>query len=186
MPATGCSARMAAVRSLALALLASALLAFWHAAPARAVQMADQTWSNPVRYCRAVGTIDAPDARYTGPAVPEWMTRSLMRALHAPHDAPVSVFRHAAWRCLDGAVMACSFGANIACDQKADASHTPSVGARNFCARSPDATVVPAYAAGRATIYEWRCAGGEPVIARQVLQVDAGGFPAQFWYRVAP
>jgi hypothetical protein len=28
---------------------------------------------DPVAYCQAVGTIDAPDAKYKGPAVPDWM-----------------------------------------------------------------------------------------------------------------
>jgi hypothetical protein len=46
--------------------------------------------------------------------------------------------------------------------------------------------VVPAYAAGRATIFEWRCAAGDAVIARQVLDVDAAGFPSAYWYRVKP
>jgi hypothetical protein len=143
-------------------------------------------WNDPVAYCRAQGTIDAPDARYVGPAVPDWMARALMRALHAPADAPLSAFRHAAWRCLDGAVLACGFGANIPCDQKADASHTASVGARRYCAQNRAADVVPAYAAGRATIFEWRCAAGDPVIVRQVLDVDAAGYPSAFWHRVAP
>jgi hypothetical protein len=46
--------------------------------------------------------------------------------------------------------------------------------------------VVPAYAAGRATVFEWRCAGGEPVIARQVLDVDPTGYASAYWHLVVP
>jgi hypothetical protein len=150
------------------------------------VRRAEAAWSDPVAYCRAVGTIDAPDASYNGPAVPDWMVRALMRIANAPSGTPQSAFRHAAWRCLDGRVLACSFGANIPCDEKADASRAPSRGATRFCAHHKDSVVVPAYAAGRATVFEWRCAAGDPVIARQVLNVDARGFASAFWHPVAP
>ncbi len=174
MPATGCSARTGAVLSRLV------LLACLVAVPA----LAAPRWTDPVAYCRAVGTIDAPDARYAGPAVPDWMARALMRATHAPASAPVSVFRHAAWRCLDGAVLACSFGANIPCDEKADTGRTPPDGAVRYCADNRDAAVVPAYAAGRATIFDWRCTDGAPQIVRQVVDVDARGYAAAFWHRV--
>jgi hypothetical protein len=177
MPATGCSAPTGAVRRLAPLLAVAITLG---------AGRAEAAWTDPVAYCRAVRTIDKPDTQYTGPAVPDWMARALMRAVHAPPSAPLSVFRHAAWRCADGAVLACSYGANIPCDQKADASHTAPVGAKRFCAENHTADVVPAYATGHATIFEWRCAGGEPVIARQVLQVDPTGYPAAFWYHVTP
>jgi hypothetical protein len=170
---------MGAARSLPL-------LACLAIAPVLAPSRAQAAWTDPVAYCRAVGTIDAPDAQYTGPTVPDWMARSLMHAVHAPASAPIATFRHSAWRCLDGAVLACATGANIPCDQKAETSHTAAIGARRFCKQNRDAEVVPAYAAGRATIFEWRCAKGEPVIARQVLEVDAAGYPSAFWYRVAP
>jgi hypothetical protein len=180
MRATGCSARTVAVRSRLL------LLACLAAASALGAARAEAAWNDPAPYCRATGTIDAPDARYTGPAMPDWIARALMRAVHAPPDAPLAVFRHAAWRCLDGAVLACAYGANIPCDQKADPSHTPTIGAKRYCAQNRASNVVPAFAAGRATIFEWRCAGGEPVIARQILDVDAAGYPSAFWHRVAP
>jgi hypothetical protein len=151
-----------------------------------AARAADMGWKDPATYCQAVGTIDAPDARYIGPAVPDWIARALLRAAHASADAPMSFFRHAKWRCVDGGVLACSYGANIPCDEKADASRAPSAGAKRYCAERPKAGVVPAYATGRATVFEWRCAGGDPVIARQVLDVDPTGYPSAFWHRVVP
>jgi len=170
---------MGAARNIVLL----ACLAF---APIVAAHCAAASWDDPVAYCRAIGTIDAPDARYVGPAVPDWVVRALMRAIHAPAKAPIAAFSHAAWRCLDGEVLACTTGANIPCDRKADTSHAASVGAERFCKQNRNAEVVPSYAVGRATIFEWRCAAGAPVIARQVLDVDAAGFPSAFWYRVAP
>ena len=49
-------------------LLLAPLLLFPLIAPAAAGSFKD-----PVAYCRAVGTIDKPDARYQGPKLPDWM-----------------------------------------------------------------------------------------------------------------
>jgi hypothetical protein len=40
-------------------------------------------------YCACVGTIDAPDARYTGPAMPAAVAHGLRAALVLPADAPM-------------------------------------------------------------------------------------------------
>jgi hypothetical protein len=144
------------------------------------------TFADPAAYCAAVGTIDKPDARYTGAAVPEWIAQALMRATNAPADSSPAFFEHAAWRCDHGKVLACSYGANIPCDSKADASRVPGPGAKEFCRENPGADVVPAVATGHATIFEWRCKGKRPVIARQVLKVDRRGFPSAFWHVVTP
>ena len=146
---------------------------------------ASATFDDPARYCAAVGTIDRPDQRYTGEAVPEWMARALKEAAHAPTGTPLAEFKRAAWRCADGQVLACLYGANIPCDEKADTRPVPSPGALRFCERNPAADVVPAYAAGRATIFEWRCGSGRPVIVRQALHPDAQGFAREFWSTVS-
>ncbi|HLI13916.1 MAG TPA: hypothetical protein VKY65_20165 [Alphaproteobacteria bacterium] len=143
-------------------------------------------FDDPVAYCRAVGTIDKPDSRYDGPPVPAWLARALRRASHAAATAPLGLFDHAVWRCAHGHVLACTYGANIPCDSKADTSRWPAPGAVNFCRDSPEAEVVPAAATGHATVYEWRCHHGKPKIVRQVLRVDREGYPAAFWYRVTP
>src|SRR5262249_52562554 len=72
-----------------------------------------RTYDDPVAYCAAVGTIDAPDARYVGPAVPDGMARALTRGTRAPPAAPDRFFRNAIRRCADGSVLACTFGANL-------------------------------------------------------------------------
>src|SRR5690349_24746869 len=98
-----------------------------------------ETYTDPAAYCAVVGTIDRPDSRYTGEKVPDWLAEALKRATGAPADAPLAVFKRAAWRCAGGGVMACSYGANIPCDEKADTRRTPSDGAVNFCRSQPGA-----------------------------------------------
>jgi ABC-type phosphate transport system substrate-binding protein len=58
------------VLSLTL-LLIVVCLAGCGAAAAPADTSAPKAYADPFAYCAAVGTIDAPDASFTGPAVPE-------------------------------------------------------------------------------------------------------------------
>jgi hypothetical protein len=67
-----------------------------------------QSFSDPVAYCRAIGTIDKPDARYNGPKLPLWMATKL-------HLDP-SQGNLMEWRCAGGAVLACLYDANIPCN----------------------------------------------------------------------
>jgi hypothetical protein len=144
-------------------------------------------FGDPFAYCEAVGTIDAPDARYTGAAMPEVIVKGLMKAFNAPPDAPLEFFaRGSFWRCMGGKVYACSVGANIPCESKADTRTTPNEGMTNWCSANPDTDGIPAAAAGRETVYEWNCKGGQPQIVRQVLSPDARGFISAFWYVISP
>ena len=172
--------RLAAILALAIA----TGLAF-RAAPAAALT-ATGRYDDPMAYCATIGTIDRPDSRYRGPKVPGWMAEALRRASGGAASAPPEIFERARWRCAEGKVLACLYGANIPCDEKADARRRPSAGARRFCRDEPDAAVVPAYAAGRRTIYEWRCRAGRPAIVRKVETVDRQGYARRFWYEVAP
>jgi hypothetical protein len=38
---------------------------------------ADPAFADAAPYCLAIGNADAPDARYTGPKVPDWMVAAL-------------------------------------------------------------------------------------------------------------
>src|ERR1700677_1930340 len=78
---------------------------------------AQKTYSDPSAYCKAVGTIDKPDARYTGPKLPAWMADKL----HLQPDQGKMM----EWRCANKAVVACLYGANIPCGSKAKTSHKP-------------------------------------------------------------
>src|SRR5262245_13157192 len=84
-------------------------------------------YDDPFAYCAAVGNVDAPDARYAGPVMPVAIAEGLRRAFRAPADAPLEMFtRSSFWRCMDGKVYACSVGANLPCQARADTDRTPS------------------------------------------------------------
>jgi len=164
-----------------LALVLSALVQL--AGPA----LADERFADPFAYCAAVGTIDAPDGRYTGPKVPDAVAQGLKRAMGVSADAPDEPFaRNSLWRCMGGKVYACTIGANLPCSEKADASRAPGRALLDYCRQNSGADVVPMVVTGRATVFEWRCDGGTPAIARQVAQADAEGYLAGIWYEIRP
>jgi putative hemolysin len=143
-------------------------------------------YSDPFAYCAAVGTIDAPDAAYTGPQVPDSVALGLREALNAP-DTPLEILQNgSSWRCMDGEVYACFVGANLPCQAKADTDRTPTQEMIEFCQQTPDSDFIPAAVTGRETVFEWRCSDGAPEIVRQVFQPDAQGFLSDFWYKIGP
>jgi hypothetical protein len=74
---------------------------------------------DPFAYCAAVGSIGTPDARYTGPAMPDAVARGLKAALALPADAPSApLVRSSIWRCMNGKVYACTVGANLPCAER--------------------------------------------------------------------
>jgi hypothetical protein len=167
-----------------VAAVVPALLAGTLAAPGAT---AEQRFNDPFAYCAAVGTIDAPDARYAGPSMPEAIARGLKAALGLPDGAPLEPLRaHSIWRCMAGKAYACTFGANLPCGEKADASRSPTSAMTAFCRDEPDADGIPMVVAGRATVYAWRCAQGAPAIERQMARPDASGYLANIWYEIGP
>jgi hypothetical protein len=149
--------------------------------------VAPRRFANPFAYCAAVGTIDAPDDRYTGPPMPQAIARGLKRAFGAPESAPLTPFlENSFWRCMGGKVYACNVGANLPCQGKADISRTPNAGMLDFCKENPDTDFIPAVATGRETVYAWQCTNGAPTITREVVQPDARGFLKNIWYEIPP
>ena len=156
--------------ALAVAALATA------AAPAR-------TWSEPAGYCRAVRTVDRPDRRYVGPKDTPWMRRPFYpEGDRAPDGRPWPV----AWRCMNGEVKACAFGANAPCDSKAAVSRVPVADAREYCRENTDTPDIPAAATGHETIYAWSCRGGRAVAGKVVLPVDRRGYQKAYWRTASP
>jgi hypothetical protein len=144
-------------------------------------------FTDPFAYCAAVGTIDAPDSRYTGPKVPAAVARGLLQTFGAPATASLEPFLHNTfWRCMDRVVYACTVGANLPCQQRADMSRKPTESMTNFCRNNPQAEVIPAVITGRATVYEWACANGSPEVVRQFTHPDAQGFLSNIWYAISP
>ena len=144
------------------------------------------TFSDPFAYCQAIGTIDAPDARYTGEKVPASVAKGLQKAMGLAPDAPLDfLVRSSFWRCMNGKVYGCSVGANIPCEGKADMSKTPNQGMTDWCKQNPNDQGIPAAAAGRETVYTWKCVSGTPQVDKQVVNPDERGFIAEFWYALS-
>ncbi len=140
-------------------------------------QAAAVTYSDPFAYCAATGNADTPGAAYIGAKVPDSVAGGLKAAVGAPTDAPLDDFRRGAfWRCMNGKVYACTVGANLPCQSKADVNRAPSLPVRKYCRNNPNAEFIPAYVTGRDTIFEWRCRGGETEIVKQIATPDPRGW----------
>ncbi len=150
-------------------------------APATQSQPA-ATYSEPVAYCAAVGTINAPDARYTGPKMPDAVVQGMIKQGIVSADAPPQFQQNAVWRCMNNSVWFCHFGANLPCQEKADTSQAPTAAMSDFCKANPAAENIPAAVTGRATVYSWKCQNGKPEVVKQLFKVDPQGYLADFWY----
>lgn len=164
------------LRQLAFAIALGATLAWSGLASAT-----DDPW----RYCRAVKTIDAVDARYVGEMVPARLVAAMRGTFGFGGEMPDEQVRAGTqWRCMGGAVWACYVGANLPCGATVDLRRVPSEGSLDWCRKEPEADSLPAVVTGRATAYTWRCRGGRPVVIRQVWRADARGFHVGIWRRV--
>ena len=172
-------------RHRAFAWIAGAMGVVALAAPARA---ADASFQDPWSYCKAIGTIDKPDARYAGPAFPEPIAKALQEKFKAkPHNGTIAEYqKNSFWRCMDGKVFACTIGANIPCQEKADTSETPTPGMVDYCKTNPFEDFIPAFVSGRATVYLWSCTDGKPKIVRELTKPDAAGYLGNAWYEIPP
>jgi hypothetical protein len=145
------------------------------------------SYSDPFSYCAAVGTIDTPDSRYSGPAVPDAIAQGLKTASGASADAPLEMFKNGSfWRCMGGKVYACFVGANLPCDSKANTDQTPFSAEADYCKNNPNSDFIPAVVTGHDTIYAWRCNNDTPTIDKQVFHVDSQGYIQEIWYQIPP
>jgi hypothetical protein len=136
-----------------------------------------QKFTDPVPYCRAVGTIDKPDARYTGPKLPLWMAEKL--------NLKPDQSKMMEWRCANGAVLACLYGANIPCGSKAATTQKPTQPIIDYCRQNPDSQFVPMVVTGHETTVSWACHGPRPAVIR-ASPVDAQGYAKEYWHEVSP
>jgi hypothetical protein len=159
------------------------------AALAAPVHAADKPFTDAASYCQATGNADAPDARYAGPAVPDWMVPALYSKdeIKAQKKAKVDPARAIVWRCMGGKIWACVQGNSPICGM-ANQEMAPTKAMREFCAGQPNAEVIPLSVIGHdhPMIYDWSCRGKKPAIARQIFTVDARGYPAELWKEIAP
>jgi hypothetical protein len=136
-----------------------------------------QTYTDPVPYCMAVGTIDKPDARYVGPKLPAWMAKQL--------NMNPDMGKQMEWRCASGAVLACQYGANIPCDAKAVTNQKPTQPIVDYCRDNPDSQFVPMVVTGHSSAVSWACHGPRPVVLSSA-HVDAQGYQSNYWHKVSP
>jgi len=170
-------------------LMATVLLAgmITAGAPTARATRSGETFDDPFAYCRAVGTLDAPDARWKGAAVPAAIARGLQKAFGVAASEPLAPFeRGTSWRCMDGAVWACNVGANLPCTAKPDADPKPTEGMRTWCAENPGSDFIPMYVTGHATLYSWSCDDTEPHRGSRTAELDARGYVASIWHRIQP
>jgi hypothetical protein len=147
---------------------------------------AASAFTNPFAYCSAVVNIDQPDARFSGPKIPDVIANGVKKASGASADAPIELFRqNSFWRCMDGKVYACTVGANLPCWSKANTEKTPSSAETDYCKANPDQDI-PAYVTGHDTIYTWHCNQQTATVQKQVFTVDARGFITEIWYQINP
>ncbi len=156
-------------------------------APASVPTATPTAFTDPFTYCTAVGNIDQPDARYTGPKTPEAVVKALMKAAGVAPDMPVDVFSKGTfWRCMDQKVYACFVGANLPCESKANTNKIPTNEMNQFCQQNPTSDFIPAAVTGHDTIYQWTCKNGVAAPGQQVSQVDARGYIQSIWYNITP
>jgi hypothetical protein len=146
--------------------------------------IAEPPYTDPFAYCASVRTVDAPDERYNGPKMPDSVTQGLIQQGVISADAPPEFQKSAVWRCMNGQVWACHFGANLPCLEKADMSQVPTSGMDDFCKANPTADNIPAAVTGRATVYDWKCTAGKPEVSQQVFHADPQGYLSDFWYKL--
>jgi hypothetical protein len=158
------------------------------ATPVTTEGTSQETFSDPFAYCTAVGQIDAPDARYTGPLISDALFQDYLKSagLDPNGDYPDIFKQMTIWRCMDKKVYACNFGANIPCDSKANTDQTPTQAMIDYCLEFPDDDFIPMSVTGHAVIYSWHCVKDTPEILEQIDTVDAAGYQSRFWQLVEP
>lgn len=125
------------------------------------------SYDDPFRYCGAVGTIDHVDSRYLGPAFTEPMARALLIPTNSARD-------RVRWRCVDGAVLACTSYAGPVCDMAPTVTEM-----REFCERNPNVEQLMAPSG------LWSCTDGRPQLpADASWPIDERGFVPGRWIEV--
>jgi hypothetical protein len=145
-------------------------------------------FTDPFAYCAAVGTVDTPGAHYTGTAVPDSIISGYKQAagLTSSTEPQDQLRQSTIWRCMDGKVYACNFGADLPCDSKADTNSTPSPYVEDYCKVKPNSDFIPMSVTGHATVYSWRCIDGTAHAGSPVSPIDSRGFLQSIWYPIQP
>jgi hypothetical protein len=144
------------------------------------------TYLDPVAYCSAVETIDRPDPRYIGAASPEWIEFSLGKRMKMQIATSQSVVAPVAWRCADGAIMACSIGLGMPCEKKPSMSRVPARAAIEFCRAFPDIDKPLPNLGSDVSAYQWICRHGWPQLVGFQPDLDDEGYLDRYWLEIPP
>jgi hypothetical protein len=130
------------------------------------------TAQDAVQLCREKGTDD--DVR----PIPQSLVPAAER-IFGLRMRDQQVLHSTVYRCADGHVLLCTYGANLPCGKANSDRDLP--GAEAWCRDHPNATFVPRFAIPRGNIYDWGCAGGSPKVIKQIEEIDPRGFVARYW-----
>jgi hypothetical protein len=128
--------------------------------------------ASPEATCAGIGTDDA-----LRPLAPS-LVGAAVQAFGYTGMTAAEVERMTVFRCMDGAVLMCSWGANLACGKAETSTDLPA--ASNWCEGNQNASTIPAYVTGHDTIYQWSCHDGNAV-ATNPAPLDARGFFQSYW-----
>jgi hypothetical protein len=128
-----------------------------------------QSGDNP---CRSIGTDD------TVRPIPQSLVPVAKRVFGLRMEDQ-QVRRSTVFRCADGHILLCNYGANLPCG-KANADHRLPQ-AEAWCREHADTDFIPRYVLPIGNIYNWRCAAGTPTIVAQIETIDPRGFVARYW-----
>lgn len=129
--------------------------------------------ASPAEVCRQLGTDDQLRE------IPLSLVPAAVRLFGLAAMPAEQVQRSTVFRCFEGKVLVCNYGANLPCGKANTKRDLP--GTAEWCAKNPGADFIPMYVTGHDTIYRWRCDGNEAVTSATVFSVDPRGFIAQFW-----
>jgi hypothetical protein len=122
-------------------------------------------------------------------------TLEMARAIADGSGLPVTApFRRQppalAWRCVEGQVYACTYGANIPCTAKVNFDTEPTDAMNDYCRKQLAAggsrtSFVPVQLTGRNRAYGWQCQDGVAVAIGDPAAADAQGYFKRWWFLVA-
>ena len=120
-----------------------------------------------VQLCREKGT-----ASDTAIPVP---TAKRIFGLRMPDQ---QVLHSTVFRCAEGHVLVCSYGANLPCGKANSDRDLPA--AEAWCRDHPNADLVPRFAIPWGNAYNWGPADGTPKVIAQIEDIDPRGFVAHY------
>lgn len=126
-----------------------------------------------MRFCRAKGIDD------TLRLIPQSLVPAAKRIFGLERMPEEQIRRSTVFRCADGRVLLCTYGANLPCG-KANTDRQ-SAGVEAWCRENPDADIVPNAAKPRGSIYDWRCIAGAAEMVAQPEEIDPRGFVSRYW-----